>query len=427
MGLVVFIRDVSPIAAAATVGFFLFNLVGLKVLGCAGGSKSNRSNAKASLEFGVVIGGFAAITPALLVGAMSPLESLCAEGAEGGTGNDFAATILGKVAILITFTVEEGSDTGTSKGALGEMKLVVVVGALAAAASAAAAATGAGPATATIGDVVVFVLAVVLFTAAAIVPRHGPVAVASVGVAAIGVPVVWVSAIGTNGAGTDLTAFMSVVVVVLVGATSDYFAVDVSFSDDHGAGLWTVVKDRLGGRGLLDNNLLGLRGLLANDDGGRGGFGMGVVLCLLAIALDIMAAVVFKGLFDAALDTNIVGSGAAVPVTLTLDLSCLHDGGTGALAVGWVKVGTGTVDVVVGYAAARAGEVRASVVLDFYAIIAVAVFGANLVAGDGGGFVAVVIVVLAVGSGRPICVAHAAALSCMCVCVCMYVRFAWRG
>lgn len=415
------VGPVATGAAAAAVGLFLFNLVGLKVLGRTSGGERNRGNGETGLEPGVTVGRLAVVAPAGLVGAVGSGEGLGTEGAEGCTGEDLAAAVLGEVAVLIALALKEGGDAGAGEGALGKVPFVVV-GSLAATAgatvAAVATATRAGAAAAAVGDVVVFVLAVVLFATTVVVAGHGPVTVAGVRIAAVGIPrvstVVGIAAPGSDGAGADLATLMSVVVVVLVVAAADDFAVDIAFPHDHGAGLGaviSVVEERLRRGRLLDDDLLGLGSLLADDDRGRRRVGGAVVLGLLAVALDVVAAGVVIGLFDAALDADIVGAGgAAVPVA-AVRLSGLSGLDDGASALGGVKVGAGTValEKIVGHtAAAGAGEAGAGVVLDLDAVKGAALGGtADLVASDGGGTDgAVVVVFLAVGPGRPVCVAH---------------------
>jgi hypothetical protein len=164
------IRIVATSAAATTTGLFLFNLVGLVVLGSACSSKSYCCNAEASLEARVMVGRFVSVSPAIFIGAVCPCESLGAESSKSRAGNDFASTMFWQIAPVVSAALKHSSHTSTSKGTFSKVQPVVIFGTL----------TALAAHRATVMDIIVFVIiAVVVITTTPAIAGHGPVPVAA--------------------------------------------------------------------------------------------------------------------------------------------------------------------------------------------------------------------------------------------------------
>lgn len=197
-------------------------------------------------------------------------DDLSAQTSERGTSEHFASTIDGELTVAVSAACSESSNTSSGKGTLGKVALVVVVGTVASLTS----------------NDCFLVVVVFLITGVATSP-------AVIVVLAI-VPVA-----------ADSLGLTAVIVLILSGVTADHWLFALSQDDD--IGFLAGKNNRSWRRSLLDNDLLGLRSLLSNDDGlgdGRGADG-GVIFGLLTILFDLRAAMIVSVLLDTLLNLNI--------------------------------------------------------------------------------------------------------------------------
>jgi hypothetical protein len=236
--------------------------------------------------------------------------------------------------------------------------------------------------------------------------------------------------------GSDLAPLVTVPVLLLGGLAPDHFSRVLLIPHDHDSGILAGDDDGSRRRRFLDNDLLGLRSTLADDDGRRGRVGLGVVFGFLAVALNFDAMRVLVALLDALLDTDLVGvvavvvmvvvvvSGTLVPVTIGIPWLVDRDARTifswvlvalivhAPAGVGFksrarsIRGGGATIELeqLAGRAAA-VSRPRLLVNLDDAAVIAARIY---LVAADGGALVAVLIVgaLVAVDAGLAVDVGH---------------------
>jgi hypothetical protein len=363
----------------------------------------------------VVVWRFTAIAMTLLVRAVGSSSELRAEGSKGTAGDDLAATILRQVSVVIPTAVNQGCEASSRKSAGSQMPLVVR--ALAALPADYAAAY----------NIVILVTRVPLVAAVAVVPRHGVLAVSLT------------LSVHITPVGTDVTSLVAVVVLIFSAAmvSSGHLAPTLLIPDYHDARILSRDDDGRWAGGLLNNDLLGLTGALTNDNGRRRWARPSVVLCLLAIMIDVVAMSIFVTLLDPSLDPQVlVVMGVARTAVVMIAILALvdHDAITArvlarrvvpvftisvivgttmavirGLIAGAGTLGTALVVVVVIAAACVTRMSRAVVVVNLDRLVLVVAAWFDLVAPDSGTVVTVVIgrgVVVVPVAGLLIDIAH---------------------
>lgn len=247
--------------------------------------------------------------PTIFISTLGSAQCLSTERSKSSSGDDFTATILGQLSIAVAATVEKSCDTSTSKSTLCQMSLVVRVFA------ALAATNNFAP------HIVIFIIAIMaIITASAIISLNG------VSTISAGVPVfmtIIILLILRAGAVLVVSVFMS-----MFSSYHDLLSLGFLISDNNHTGLLLLTRrnnDWWWSRRFLHDDLLRLGCTLSNDDG-RWWIVRGVVLCFLAVSLNVAAVTVINmllhPLFDAVL--AVVSTLGLDHLVLNLDIVVKH-------------------------------------------------------------------------------------------------------
>ncbi|KAI6759886.1 hypothetical protein HG531_013792 [Fusarium graminearum] len=247
--------------------------------------------------------------PTVFVSTLGSAQCFSTECSKSSSSNDLTATVFRQLSIAVAAAVEKGCDTSTGQSTLCQMSLMVRVFAALAATNNFA------------SHVVIFIIAVMtMITASAIISLNGVSSISA------GIPVfmtIIILLVLRTGAVLVVSVFMS-----MFSSDHDLLSLRFLFSDNNHTWLLLLARrnnDWWWSRRFLNNNLLRLGCTLSNDDG-RWWIVRGVVLCFLAVSLNVAAVTVVNmflhPLFDAIL--AVVSTLGLHHLVLNLDIVVKH-------------------------------------------------------------------------------------------------------